>query len=72
MFVLKKDASLCFCVGYRKLNRETVQGSYLLLRLDECNDSFEDATVFSTLDETKGYWKIEVKEADRDETVFIL
>lgn len=38
--------------------------------MDECIDSLSDATIFTTLEASCGYWKIEIDEADRDKTTF--
>ena len=70
VFVHKKDGTMRFCVDYRKLNAVTVRDSYPLPRMDECIDSFGDATVFTTLDCNSGYWQVEIAEEDRDKTKF--
>lgn len=36
--------------------------------MDKCIDSLEDATLFSTLDENWGYWKVESDEKYRYKT----
>lgn len=38
--------------------------------MDKCIDSVGDAAVSSTLDANGEYWKIEIDDADCDETVF--
>ena len=65
VLVPKKDGTMRFCVAYRKLN---VRDSYPLPRMHECIDSLGDATVFTTLDCTSGYWQVEIAERDRDKT----
>ena len=70
VLVPKPDGSMRFCVDYRRLNAITTRDSYPLPRMDECIDSFGDATVFSTLDCNAGYWQIPVDPVDRPKTMF--
>lgn len=55
IFVLKKDWTLRFCVGYRNLSIITIFAFYPLPRTDECMDSLRDTQKFSALDENSGY-----------------
>lgn len=64
------EDSLHFCVDYQKLNSVSIRDASLLPRKDECIGSFGDTTVFSTLDDNSGYWKIEIDKRDRDKTAF--
>lgn len=57
VLVSKTDGSLRVCVNYRKLNVMKVRETYPIFRMDECLVSFEDATVFTTLDCNKGIGK---------------
>lgn len=54
-FRTKKDRNRRFCVEYRRLNLATLADTYPLPRLDDCIDSFGDASVCSTLDANYGY-----------------
>lgn len=45
----------------------TIRGSNRL-PMDECTDSLEKATVFSTLDANSGYWRIEIDEGNQEKT----
>lgn len=36
--------------------------------MNECIESLGDARIFSTLDCNRGYWQVELNEADRDKT----
>ena len=66
----KKDGTLRFCVDYRKRNAATLADTYPLPRIDECLDSLGDATIFTTLDASSGYWQATVAPEDRDKTTF--
>jgi Reverse transcriptase (RNA-dependent DNA polymerase) len=44
--------------------------SYDLPRVDDCLDSLGGARYFSTLDASRGYWKIDVNDADREKNSF--
>ena len=59
-----------FCVDYLKIYGATGRDSYPLPHIDECIHSFDDATVFVTLDCSTGYWQVEVAEEDRDKITF--
>lgn len=66
----KKDGKLGFCVDYRRLNLNTIADTYLFSRMEDCNNSLGDATVFSTINYNSGYWQIPVAKKDRDKTLF--
>lgn len=68
--VPKKDGTLRICVDYRKLNALTIRDSYPIPHMEECINSLGDATMFSTLDATSGFWQAEIAEEDRDKTAF--
>jgi len=70
IFVPKPGGQFRFCVDYRWLSERTVKDVYPIPRMDDCLDSFGDATVFCTLDCNAGYWKIPVAVEDRDKTTF--
>lgn len=61
VFVPKKDGSLHFPVGYRKLNNLTRRDSHTIAHIDECFDSLREATVFFTLHANSRYWKAKMK-----------
>jgi len=56
---------------YHRLMERTVKDVYLIPRMEDFLDSLGDATMFSTLDCTSGYWKITMATEDRDETTFM-
>ncbi|XP_071478188.1 uncharacterized protein [Diadema antillarum] len=72
VLVRKKDGSLRFCIDFRKLNQKTVRDSYALPRIDETLQMMQGATWFSSLDLKSGYWQLEINEADKHKTAFVL
>ncbi|KAL6481658.1 hypothetical protein MHYP_G00097380 [Metynnis hypsauchen] len=58
-------------VHYRKLNDLTLKDAYPRTNIEECLDTLESATVFSTLDLQSGYWQVEVRKQDCCKTTFI-
>lgn len=52
------------------VNAVTIKNMYPLPPMYENIDYPGDATMFSTLDANKGFWKVEVADEDRDETAF--
>ena len=71
VYVMKKDGTIRPCVGYRKLNENTLKDAYPLPRIDDCLDSFENAKYYSTLDLQSGYWQIAMAEKDKPKTAFV-
>ena len=70
VMVKKKDGSWRFCVDYRKLNSVTHKDAFPLPRIEETLTSMTQASWYSTLDLTAGYYQIEVDERDREKTAF--
>ena len=64
LFVPKKYGRLRFSIDYRKLKLMTIRDSYLIQRMDEYIDSLGNASVFTTLEEYSGYWKVAIKPKD--------
>lgn len=71
VFALKKGESYRFCVGYRKIN-VTKKGSYPLPRTGYILRTISDAAYFSTLDQANGYQQVNIADADKEKTVFII
>ena len=69
--VKKKDNTIRLCVDYRKLNAITKIDPYPMPRVDDITDEVGRARYISTLDLTKGYWQIPVREEDRSKTTFM-
>lgn len=72
VFVPRKKETIRFCVDYYKLNAKTKRDSYSTSCIEECIVLLGQATVFSMLDAISGYWKIKIKDADKDSTEFTL
>ena len=70
VLVTKNDGTTHFCMDYRKLNAVTVGDSYPIPCIDNSLQAL-GANIFSTLDLTKGYWQVPLKEEDRLKTAFI-
>ncbi len=70
VIVHKKDGSLRICIDYRQLNNRTVRDAFPLPRIEEALDALGNATFFTTLDLTSGYWQVEVEECDKAKTAF--
>lgn len=48
----------------------TVRDTYPLSRMDECNDSLEDAAILLTINCISGYCQTDVPDVDQDNTTF--
>ncbi|KAM9980171.1 hypothetical protein ACTFIZ_010232 [Dictyostelium cf. discoideum] len=67
----RKKEKVRFCVNYKKLNNLTIKDRYPLPLISDCWYYLKDATVFSKIDLTSGYYQIKMKEEDRDKTTFV-
>lgn len=47
----------------------TIPDTYPLARTNDCNDSLEEAKLFSALDALRGYWRVPI-ENDNGKTAF--
>ena len=72
VIVDKKDSTQRFCVDYRGLNKITKIDRYPLPHIDELLETFRTANWFTTLDLASGYWQVEMNEADKEKTAFIM
>ena len=70
VIVKKKDKTVRVCVDFRKLNAKSKMDAYPMPRVDDMIDLVGSARYVSTLDLTKGYWQVPVREEDRDKTAF--
>lgn len=69
--VKKEDGSLRMCVDYRRLNSISQVDAYPMHRIDDMIDRLGQAKFISTLDLTKGYWKMPMAEEDQHKTAFV-
>ncbi len=70
VMVKKKDSGLRLCVDYRCLNSVTTVDAYSMPRIDDLIDRLGQAQYITTLDLSRGYWKVPVAEKDRPKTAF--
>ena len=69
--VRKKDGSMRLCVGYRRLNAVSQTDAYPMPRVDELIDRLGGAKFITTLDLSKGYRQVPLRQEDREKTAFI-
>ena len=70
LVIVKKDGTNRICVDYRKLNAATKFDAYPMPRVDEMLDEIGDAQYLTTLDLTKDYWQVPMREEDKEKTAF--
>ncbi|XP_067292684.1 uncharacterized protein [Pseudorasbora parva] len=70
VLVPKTDASVRFCVDYRKVNAVSKFDAYTMPRVNELLDRLGTARFYSTLDLTKGYWQIPLSPLSKEKTAF--
>nr|GEW23197.1 putative reverse transcriptase domain-containing protein [Tanacetum cinerariifolium] len=70
LFVKKKDGSFRMCIGYRELNKLTVNNHYPLLTIDDLFDQLQGLQFFSKIDLRSGYHQLRVHEDVIPKTAF--
>lgn len=68
----KKNGELRFCLDSRKLNAITKKDAYSLPYISEILDNLRDAKYLSSIDLSKSFWQILIKEEDRQKTAFYI
>lgn len=68
----KKNGELRFCLDSRKLNAVTVKDAYSIPYISEILDNLRDAKYLSSLDLSKSFWQIPIREEDRCKTSFYI
>ncbi|GJP53520.1 hypothetical protein CLOM_g12679 [Closterium sp. NIES-68] len=70
LFTPKLDGSLCICIDYRALNKQTIKNKYPFPQIDDLLDQLRRATVFSKLNPWSGYWQIRMVDDSVHKTAF--
>ncbi|GKF29786.1 hypothetical protein Tco_0096128, partial [Tanacetum coccineum] len=70
LFVKKKDGGMRMCIGYRELNKVTMENVYTLPRMDDLFDQIQGVKWFSKIDLRLGYHQLKVREEDIPNTAF--
>ena len=72
VLVCKKDGSLQFCIDLRKLNNQTIKDAQSLPRIKDSLNCLDGPTIFTSLDLQLGYWQVEMTEASKPLTTFMV
>ena len=56
----------------RKLNNQTIKDAQSLPRIEDSLDCLDGATIFTSLDLQSGYWQVEMTEASKPLTAFLV
>ncbi|GFU72012.1 retrovirus-related Pol polyprotein from transposon 297 [Trichonephila clavipes] len=70
VLIPKPNGSMRLCIGYRKLNAQTVPDSCPLPRMDDLLNEAKPTPYMSTIDLRSGYHQVKVAAEDRDKTAF--
>lgn len=70
LIVTKKNGQPRFCLDSRKLNSVTKRDAYNLPYISEILDNLRDARYLSSIDLSKAFWQLPIKESDKDKTAF--
>lgn len=70
VLVLKPNWTLCFCNDFRKPNKVSKFGAYLIPQVVELIERLRLAQYITSLDFTKGYWYIALTKEAREKTSF--
>ena len=72
VLVEMKDCILHFCIYLCKLNECTVKDAYVLPRIDGTIDCLNCVHIFTSLDLKAGIWQVELYEASKSLTAFMV
>ena len=67
-----KDDGVRLCCDYRRLNEVTEDDPYCMPRADDLVDRIGQAWYLSTLDMTKEYFQVPMRQEDRQKTAFMI
>ena len=70
LFAPKKNGGLKLCVDYKKFNNIIVENRYFLPNINELQDRFGNAKIFTKLDLRNAYNLIRMKNGEEWKTVF--
>ncbi|XP_069506791.1 uncharacterized protein [Ambystoma mexicanum] len=70
VLVPKPDGAVRFCMDFRQLNMISHYEAYPMARMDELLERLGAVRYLSTLDLTKGYWQIPLRESDKEKNTF--
>ena len=59
LFVKNKDGTFKMCIDYKQLNKIIVKNKYPLPRINDMFDDIDGAKIFSKIDLTSGYHKVQ-------------
>ncbi len=71
VLVRKKCGAVRYCLDYRKLNGVTIKDRFPLPNINDCLDTLQGNTLFSTLDLAMGYYQIMIHPDSQNKTAFI-
>ena len=72
VLIRKKNGKLGFCINLRKLKSLMVKDTYSIPRIQDTLNSLQGAIWFTLLDLKSGYWQVELKEASKPLTAFMV
>ena len=70
ILIKKKDGSVRMCIDYRRLNAVAEVDAYPMPRVDDLIDRLGKAKFITTLDLSRGYWQVPMREDSRLHTAF--
>ncbi|XP_078232523.1 cytohesin-interacting protein isoform X1 [Pogona vitticeps] len=71
VMVPKADGKMRLCVDFRQLNEVSKFDAYPMPRVDDLLEKLGGSVYLTSLDLTKGYWQIPLREEDKEKTSFV-
>ena len=69
VLIKKKDNTVRWTVDFRILNHKTAKDCFPLSIIEDCLDTLQGNTYFSTLDLSSGYYQIKLADKDRKNSI---